>query len=94
MGVRFEWDAEKAKINIKKHGVSFDEASTVFQDPLAYIFNDTEHSIKEFREIIIGHSVVGRLLVVSFTERIPDLVRIISVRPTTKAERKDYEENH
>ena len=94
MGIRFEWDAAKAGINIKKHCVSFDEASTVFQDPLAYIFNDTEHSVKEFREIIIGHSVVGHLLIVSFTEKIPDLVRIISARPTTKAERKDYEENH
>ncbi|MFH1897768.1 MAG: BrnT family toxin [Candidatus Desantisbacteria bacterium] len=87
-------DAVKAEINIKKHCVSFDEASTVFQDPLASIFNDTEHSVKEFREIIIGHSIVGHLLVVSFTERIPDLVRIISARPTTKTERKDYEENH
>jgi len=94
MGIRFEWDATKAEINIKKHCVSFDEASTVFQDPLAYIFNDTEHSVKEFREIIIGHSVVGHLLIVSFTERIPDVVCIISARPTTKAERKDYEENH
>ena len=94
MGIRFEWDAAKAEINIKKHGISFDEASTVFQDPLAYIFNDTEHSVKEFREIIIGHSLVGSLLVVSFTEKIPDLVRIISARPTTKAERRDYEKNH
>ncbi|MBU0699816.1 BrnT family toxin [bacterium] len=94
MGIRFEWDAAKAEINIKKHCVSFDEASTVFQDPLACIFDDTEHSVEEFREIIIGHSVMGHLLVVSFTERITDLVRIISARPTTKAERRDYEENH
>jgi uncharacterized DUF497 family protein len=73
--------------------VSFDEAITVFDDPLAYIFNDEDHSIAEHREIIIGHSVIGRLLVVCFTERSEDVVRIISARQATRMEQKDYEEN-
>ena len=69
MSFRFEWDKNKASSNIKKHGVSFDEARTVFNDPLARIFDDEEHSSIERREIIIGHSIVNRLLVVCFTER-------------------------
>ena len=93
MGLRFEWDKQKAALNLQKHGVSFDEASTVFQDPLARIFDDEDHSGRESREIIIGHSINGRLLVVSFIEKVGPLVRTISARAATKVERTDYEEN-
>jgi uncharacterized DUF497 family protein len=93
MNVRFEWDDDKAKGNFKKHKVSFDEASTVFSDPLAKIFSDDKHSSEEIREIIIGDSTSGRLLLVSFTERGRDVVRIISARVATRDERNSYEEN-
>jgi uncharacterized protein len=92
MTLRFEWDAGKAASNLKKHGVTFDEAGTVFADPLAVIFDDEEHSEDEIREIVIGHSVFQRLLLVSFTERGDDVVRIISARKATNRERRDYEE--
>jgi len=92
MPVKFEWDGEKAASNVTKHGVTFDEASTVFADPLAVIFDDAEHSLDEIREIIIGHSILERLLLVSFTERREDILRIISARKATKRERKDYEQ--
>jgi uncharacterized DUF497 family protein len=88
-----EYDKHKASENIKKHGVSFDEAITVFFDPLAKIFDDEFHSAHERRELIIGHSVLGRMLIVSFCERIGDKVRLISARPATKKERADYEDN-
>jgi uncharacterized DUF497 family protein len=90
--MNFEWSLEKAKSNKKKHDVSFEEASTVFHDPLAQIFDDEWHSVDEKREIIIGHSVNNRLLLVSFTERQGN-IRVISARPATKKEREDYEEN-
>ena len=93
MAYRFEWDKRKAIANEKKHGVTFDEASTVFRDPLAFIFDYEGHSEDEHREIIIGHSIGGRLVVVYFTERAESVVRIISARPTTKKEREHYEEN-
>jgi uncharacterized DUF497 family protein len=93
MSVRFEWDRHKAAINIRRHGVSLDEASTVFDDPLASIFDDDDHSMDEAREIIIGRSISNRLLLVCFTERTQDVIRILSARLTTKRERKDYEEN-
>lgn len=93
MGIRFEWDRRKGAANLRKHGVSFDEASTVFHDPLARIFDDEEHSDDESREIVIGHSVTGRLLLVSFVERTENVIRIISARPTTTHERGDYEKN-
>jgi uncharacterized DUF497 family protein len=92
MSRTFEWDADKAASNIAKHGVTFDEARTVFGDPLAVIFDDEEHSLDELREIIIGHSVLQRLLLVSFTERGDEVVRISSARKANKRERKDYEE--
>jgi uncharacterized protein len=93
MSVRFEWDDDKAKNNLRKHKVGFDEASTVFADHLAKIFNDDEHSAEEIREIIIGHSALNRLLLVSFTERGRDVIRIISARVATRNERKSHEEN-
>lgn len=88
----FEWDESKAAANLKKHGVSFEEAKTVFDNPLALIFDDEAHSINEQREIIIGHSRKNRLLLVCFTER-PGTIRIISARIATRKEREDYEEN-
>jgi uncharacterized DUF497 family protein len=93
MAVSFEWDYDKAKANLKKHKVSFDEASTVFDDPLAAIFSDDEHSDQEIRELIVGQSNLNRLLLVSFTERGRNRVRIISARLATKSERRAYEEN-
>lgn len=91
MNLRFEWDARKAFTNRVKHGVSFEEAMTVFNDPLACIFDDPDHSVAESREIIIGLSQKQRLLIVCFTER-SDAVRIVSARKATKVERQDYEE--
>jgi uncharacterized protein len=93
MGVQYEWDRRKAESNLRKHGVSFDEAGTVFRDPLAIIFDDETHSAREYREIIIGHSTRGRLLLVCFTEKAGNVVRIFSARLVTKREQEDYEEN-
>jgi uncharacterized DUF497 family protein len=81
MALRFKWDPRKAKINQTKHDVSFDEAMTVFADPLARIFPDEEHSANELREIIIGNSATD------------EEIRIISARKATPRERKNYEEN-
>jgi uncharacterized protein len=91
--MRFEWDPAKAAGNIRKHGVSFDEAVTLFKDPLALIFDDEAHSEGEHREIIVGMSALRRMLLVCFVERIEDTVRIISARSATRVEIKDYEEN-
>lgn len=92
MPLQFEWDARKANRNEAKHSVSFEEAITVFADPLARIFNDEEHSEIERREIIVGKSARQNLLLVSFVE-IDDRVRLISARKATRMERDDYEEN-
>lgn len=92
MSLRFEWDPKKAAANLAKHGVSFEEALTVFSDPLARIFDDEDHSSEEQREIIIGHSMKDRLLLVCFTAREP-AIRLFSARLATKKERQDYEEN-
>jgi uncharacterized DUF497 family protein len=92
MPLRFEWDEDKAASNVAKHGIAFDEASTVFGDPLAVIFDDEEHSRGELREIIIGDSVLDRLWLAAFTERGDEIVRIISARKATKREREDHEE--
>jgi uncharacterized protein len=92
MSLKFEWDSRKALSNFSKHGVSFQEALTAFADPLARIFDDEDHSIKEQREIIIGHSAKERLLVVCFTAQ-RESVRILSARKATRQERKEYEEN-
>jgi uncharacterized protein len=90
--MEFEWDQSKAASNLKKHGVSFEEAKTVFDNPLAAIFDDEAHSVNEQREIIIGHSRQNRLLLIAFTERSGN-VRIISARLATRQEREDYEQN-
>jgi len=91
MTLRFEWDPVKAETNAAKHGVAFAGALTVFADPLARIFVDPDHSDLERREILIGHSSRRRLLVVFFVEREAG-VRILSARPATRRERRDYEE--
>jgi uncharacterized DUF497 family protein len=90
--MEFEWDPHKAAANRRKHGISFDEALTVFYDPLARVFDDPDHSEGESREIMIGHSTRHRLLLVYFTNR-RDRVRIIGARNATKREQSDYEEN-
>ena len=90
--MEFEWDESKAIANLEKHEVSFEEAKTVFDNPLALIFDDEAHSLEERREIIIGHSQRNRLLLVCFTER-PNAIRIISARLATRRECEDYEEN-
>jgi uncharacterized DUF497 family protein len=92
MSLEFEWDQDKATSNQKKHRVTFEEAATIFADPLAAIFDDEAHSEEEQREIIIGHSADNQLLLVCFTER-AGAIRIISARRATKRERRDYEEN-
>jgi uncharacterized DUF497 family protein len=91
MTIEFEWDPRKAASNLRRHGVSFEEAVGVFADPLARIFDDEDHAIEEAREIIIGHSMRGRLLLVAFSQR-EATIRIISARKATKHERTDYEE--
>jgi len=93
MPLAFEWDPRKAKSNLRKHKISFDEACTVFDDSGARIFSDEDHSNGEEREIIVGYSILHRVLLVSFTERSMDRVRIISVRRATRREQKDYEED-
>jgi uncharacterized protein len=89
--MKFEWDENKAESNFEKHNVNFAEAETVFGDFLARIFDDEEHSIGERRNGIIGHSIKKRLLIVSFTERPNDIIRIISAREATPKERRKYE---
>ena len=89
---QFEWEPKKARSNEAKHAVSFEEAITVFADPLARIFEDPMHSEGERREIIIGHSNEHRLILVSFTGN-DDNIRLLSARKATRIERKDYEED-
>jgi uncharacterized protein len=90
--MEFVWDPRKEAANRRKHGVSFDEALTVFADPMAQVFDDPDHSAEEAREIIIGHSARHRLLIVCFTER-GGAIRIIGARAGTRGERQRYEEN-
>lgn len=92
MGLLFEWDPKKAQLNIKNHGVSFDEASTAFRDPLSLTIDDPLHSEDEKRFVLIGRSIRGRLLVIVHTDRV-ERIRIISARLATKRERLRYEEN-
>ena len=91
MSYEFEWDANKATANNRKHGVSFTEASTVFADPLSLLMRDPDHSLNEERFLVLGASSAGRLLVVSHTER-PPKTRIISARPAARNERSQYEQ--
>ncbi len=89
--MRFEWDLRKAAANLSKHGVSFDEAATVFQDDLSLTGEDPDHSLLEERFLTFGVTMFGRLLAVSHTER-GDRIRVISARPATRSERRLYEE--
>ena len=87
----FEWDERKASANTRKHGVTFEQAATVFTDPAALTFPDPDHSAEEFREITIGHTSQERLLFISHCERAARM-RIIGARPASRTERNQYEE--
>jgi len=89
--MEFEWDPEKAETNERKHGISFHEGATVFDDPLAFTFSDPDHSDDEERSLTFGLSRFNRLVVLSHTQR-RDKTRIISARLMTRQERKIYEE--
>ena len=90
--MKFEWHGTKAAANLRKHGVSFDEAATVFADVLSFVFPDLDHSDDEARFLIIGMSASGRILVVSHSDR-GEKTRIISAREATRKERSFYEES-
>ena len=90
--VNVEWDEKKNTLNKTNHNVSFEEAATVFEDPLELTIPDPDHSVSEHRYLSIGHSSGNRLLVVSFTER-GVRIRLISARKPTKMEREVYEED-
>jgi len=94
MGLRFEWDAAKANRNLRKHRVSFEEATTAFDDELSLTIPDPTHSAGEARFLLLGQSSRYRLVVVAFTEPAPDIdsIRIISARLADRGERHDYEE--
>ena len=89
--MEFEWDSSKASENVQKHGVAFQEAATVFGDPLAITFDDPDHSLSEDRHITFGLSLQKRLIVVAHTER-GNRTRIVSARLMDRKERKIYEE--
>jgi len=91
VGYTFEWDSRKAESNARKHGVTFEEASTVFADPLGLLMPDPDHSLSEERYLVLGMSARQRLLVVAFAER-PPRTRLISARRATRRERRRYEE--
>jgi uncharacterized DUF497 family protein len=90
MGLEFEWDPRKAEANLAKHDESFHEAKTVFGDPRAITIDDPDHSGGEFRQLIVGRSAEGHLLVLSFTLRTPR-IRLISARRANLRERRQYE---
>ena len=92
MTQRFEWDETKAVTNLRKHGVPFEEAASVFSDPLAYTFGDPDHSVGEQRLLTFGFSQLGRLLAVVHAER-GRAIRIISARKATRHERSIYEQS-
>ena len=91
MSLTFEWDEKKADENLRKHGVSFEEAKTVFNDPFSVTIHDPDHSSDEQRYVDIGLSLKGRLIVVSYCER-GKTIRLISSRRATRKEQRDYEE--
>ncbi|MEK6333478.1 MAG: BrnT family toxin [Acidobacteriota bacterium] len=88
----YEWDPKKAKANLRKHRVSFEEAATVFLDPYAITYPDPDHSVEEFREITVGHSAKLGVIFLSHTQR-GNRIRIIGARKATRWERKQYEES-
>ena len=89
--IDFEWDTKKAESNVRKHNVSFEEASTVFSDPFELTISDPDHSHGEYRFVNIGRSERDRLLVVSYTERQRNAIRIISARVASRSERQIYD---
>lgn len=89
--MKFAWDAKKAAANLRKHGVSFEEAATAFRDELSVTGADPDHSVGERRFVTFGFSTRGRLLAVSHTEE-GEVIRLISARSATRPERKIYEE--
>lgn len=89
--MKFEWDESKALRNEEKHGISFAEATTVFGDPMELTISDPDHSKGEYRFLSVGRSSLGNLLVVSYTEREENNIRIISARRATEYEQKHYE---
>ena len=93
MGLRFTWDSRKAVANLKKHRVSFEEASTAFGDPRSISIPDPDHSRDETRFLLIGRSTRGRVLVVVHAERDESEIRLISARPASRRERRFYEED-
>ena len=90
--MKFEWDENKAKINIEKHGITFEEASTVFEDYNSLFRDDPDHSDEEDRFLLLGMSSYLRVLVVCHCVREGDTIRIISARKATNNEKKQYEE--
>jgi uncharacterized DUF497 family protein len=89
--MNFEWDPEKAELNLAKHDVSFEEASTAFGDPLSITISDPDHSEEEDRFILLGQTYSGRFVVVVHADR-DETIRLISARMATKGERRNYEE--
>ena len=91
MALEFTWDANKAASNLEKHGVSFEEASTAFGDPLSITVDDPNHSEDETRFVLVGLTFEGKLVIVVHVE-LEDSIRIISAREATRRERNDYEQ--
>ncbi len=89
--LKFEWDPKKSASNLRKHGVSFEEAASVFHDLLATVYEDPDHSVREKRYLTIGTSAKGRLLHIAFADR-AERIRIINARKVTRKERELYEE--
>ena len=92
MGLKFEWDKRKAVLNIKKHGVSFEDAATAFGDPLSVTIHDPKHSDDEDRFLLLGETQDKKLVVVAHTDR-KDTIRLINARTATRQEREDYEKS-
>lgn len=94
MAIRFEWDLAKAQRNLRRHGVSFEEATTAFDDDLSMTMPDPTHSIGEERSILLGQTKLNRLVVVVFTDRDVNIptIRLISARLADPGERHEYEE--
>ncbi|MGH7617313.1 MAG: BrnT family toxin [Gemmatimonadaceae bacterium] len=94
MALRFEWDPRKARANLRKHRLSFEEAATAFDDPMSLTVADPDHSIGEERFLLLGRTIRGRLVVVAFTEPDADIstIRPISARLADRGEHRDYEE--
>jgi uncharacterized DUF497 family protein len=92
MEIEFEWDPEKARKNLRKHRVSFQEAATIFGDPLSMTFPDPDHSVREGRYITIGQSNFGNVLMVSHTDR-GKAIRLISARRATRREKESHNES-